>query len=70
MSQSSLTLMTVRRTNGQTFYFNMSTVGMVYENPADNEVFIYGNGWEKKFRTEEAAEFLKKVKEIAGVPAA
>lgn len=48
----------------------MSTVGMVYENPADNEVFIYGNGWEKKFRTEEAAEFLKKVKEIAGVPAA
>ncbi len=59
--------MTVKRTNGQTFYFNMNQVGSVYENPADAEVFVYGNGWERKFRAEEVTEFIATLKAQAEV---
>ena len=55
--------MSVKRTNGQTFYFNMNQVGSVYENPAEAEVIVYGNGWERKFRAEEVTEFVKSLKE-------
>jgi len=61
--------MTVKRTNGQTFYFNMNQVGSVYENPADAEVFVYGNGWERKFRAEEVTEFIKSLKEQSAASA-
>ncbi len=63
----SIPWMTVKRTNGQTFYFNMNQVGSVYENPADAEVFVYGNGWERKFRSEEVTEFIQKVKAQAAI---
>lgn len=52
----------VQRANGQIFYFNLDQVGMIFDNPADGEVLIYGNGWEKKFRPDEAKEFLETIR--------
>lgn len=54
--------MTVKRSNGQTYYFNMDQVGMIYDNPAEGEIVIYGNGWEKKFRPDEAKEFMESIR--------
>ncbi|MES2307756.1 MAG: hypothetical protein V4507_02755 [Verrucomicrobiota bacterium] len=62
--------MMVKRTNGQAFYFNMNQVGMVFENPGEAEVLVYGNGWEKKFRPDEAKEFMEMIKAQTAAQAA
>jgi hypothetical protein len=48
----------VSKANGESFYFNMAHVTFIHDNPADKFVIVIGNGFEKKFRQEEAAGFL------------
>lgn len=57
----------ITRANGETFYFNISQIGMIYYNPADKAVFVNGNGFEKKFRMEEGKEVLALFDALSGV---
>lgn len=48
----------ISRTNGETFYFNLDHVTMVFDNPLDKKVVVTGTGFEKNFRPDEARELL------------
>jgi uncharacterized protein YlzI (FlbEa/FlbD family) len=59
----------IARTNGETFYFNMQHVSMIYVNPSDKYVVVTGTGFEKKFTPDEATELMAVVNSLVATVA-
>jgi hypothetical protein len=59
----------IQRTNGETFYFNLVHVSMIYENVSEKNVLVIGTGYEKKFVATEAAELMNVVQGMVATAA-
>jgi type 1 glutamine amidotransferase len=52
----------IRRANGETFYFNLAHVAMVFDNPEDRVIQVVGAGFEKNFHPNDAKPFVEQLR--------